>query len=252
MKDSAEKKRVLMPGGTCELALCLGTKLIAQGWTPVLTWRDQTGKRKIESFYAGMTGQFDTRYLDLSDPSSLESLQAEATEGFAAMVDFAQGDYESLIAAGDDDRVRRYIAENVAARALLLKHVVRGMVRRRRGRLVFVSSSAAALPAAGQGYYAAAKIASEALYKNCGLELGGKGITSVILRVGYVSAGRGKAFHDAKPEAVTRVPLRRTLAVEEVAETLCFLLAPAAEGFNATVLTMDGGLSAGKAEHPRA
>lgn len=241
-----EKKRGLILGGTCELALCLASRLIAQGMYPVLTWRDQGGKEKIDHSLAAFRGLYDTIRFDLGDPLALKTLFDDEAAGFDFLVDFAQGNYEALIAAADEERIQAYFTENVAARAVLLKHVTRVMLRMRRGRLIFVSSSAAERPAPGQGFYSATKLASEALYRNCGLELAGKGISSVILRVGYVRAGRGRAFLEHNPDAIRQVPLLRALEAEEVAETILFLLSPAAVGINATILTMDGGLSAGK------
>ena len=121
------------------------------------------------------------------------------------------------------------------------------MLKKKRGRLVFVSSSAADRPNPGQGFYAASKLASEALYKNLGLELGGRGITTVTLRPGYVDAGRGKKYLQTRKEEVLRmVPIKRAITGAEVAETILFFLSDSAAGFNATEIALDGGLTAGK------
>ena len=245
MNGSGERPKGLILGGTCELALVLASKLIEKGFFPVLTWRDPEGRGKIDVTLAAFSGRYETIRFNLGDLLSLETLFAKDS-GFDFLVDFAQGDYETLIAAADEDRIRAYFSENVAARAILLKRVARGMLRMKRGRLIYVSSAAAERPAPGQGFYAAAKLAAETLYRSCGLELAGKGVTSVILRAGYVQAGRGRAFLEANPEIIRQVPLQRALEAEEVAETILFLLSPAAVGINATILTLDGGLSAGK------
>lgn len=245
MSETDVGRRGLILGGTCELALVLASKLIGQGYRPILTWRNPEGRAKINLALADFAGRYETVRFDLADPLSGEAFFAHYA-GYDFLVDFAQGDYEALVAAADEERVAAYFAENVAARAAFIKHMTREMIRAKQGRLIYVSSSAAERPAPGQGFYAAAKLAAEALYRNCGLELAGKGITSVILRTGYVRAGRGRDFLAANPEAIRQVPLLRPLEAEEVAETILFLLSPAATGINATVLTIDGGLSAGK------
>lgn len=228
------------------MALCLAPMLITKGIVPVLTFRNGEGQRKIASHLASSEGRYEVVRLDLNDPASIEAIFFGTSSSFDFLVDFAQGDYESFIAGADESRIYSYFMENVAARAVVLKHVARAMLGRRRGRLIYVSSSAAERPAPGQGFYGAAKLASEALYRNCGLELAGKGITSVILRAGYVEAGRGRAFLETRPGAVKQVPIGRALTAEEIGEAILFLLSPAAVGINATVLTMDGGLCAGK------
>jgi len=121
------------------------------------------------------------------------------------------------------------------------------MLVNKRGRLIYVSSSAASKPNPGQGFYAAAKLASEALYRNLGLELGGRGITTVTLRPGYIGEGRGRVFLETFGEkALGKVPMNRALTAEDVSETILFYLSDSASGFNATEISIDGGLTAGK------
>ncbi|MBN1547994.1 MAG: SDR family oxidoreductase [Syntrophaceae bacterium] len=247
MSELVGNRRGLILGGTCELALYLARVLIEKGAVPVLTWRSDDGLQRITNALDVYNERFETTRLDLSDAASIQEVFARSDSRFDFLVDFAQGDYEALIASSDESRFCTYFTENVAARAVVLKHICRQMLAWKQGRLVFVSSSAAGRPAPGQGFYSAAKLASEALYRNCGLELAAKGITAVILRAGYIDAGRGRAFLAANPETVRQVPLNRFLTTEEVAETILFLLSPAATGINATTVTMDGGLTAGKA-----
>ncbi|MHB9097238.1 MAG: SDR family NAD(P)-dependent oxidoreductase [Syntrophales bacterium] len=151
-----------------------------------------------------------------------------------------------MIAAADDESVSSFFAENVSFRAALLKRVTRGMLTRRRGRLVYISSAAAENPAAGQGFYAAAKLASEALYRSVAIEMGGRGLTTVILRPGYCDAGRGRLFLERSGDCLKRVPIHRALRPEEIAEAVLYLLSDGAAGINGTVITMDGGVASGK------
>ncbi|MBW2145227.1 MAG: SDR family oxidoreductase [Deltaproteobacteria bacterium] len=163
------------------------------------------------------------------------------------LVDFVQGDFESLIASADEDDVYRYFAENISFSAEIIKKTARIMLTKKMGRLVYVSSSAAVKPNPGQGFYAAAKLASEALYRNLGLELGGHGVTTVTLRPGYIDEGRGKAFLMTHgPEVIGKVPIKRALCAAEIAEAILFYLSDSAGGFNATEISVDGGLTAGK------
>ena len=74
-----------------------------------------------------------------------------------------------------------WAAVDIGLRARLVRAVGRSMLARRFGRCVFVSSSAAECPAEGQGYYAAAKLAGEALYRSLAVELSGRGITACSL-----------------------------------------------------------------------
>jgi len=121
------------------------------------------------------------------------------------------------------------------------------MLKKRRGRLIYISSSAAERPNPGQGFYAAAKLASEALYRNMGLEMGERGITTAILRPGYVDAGRGAIFMRKHGRVLLEmIPVKRAITQEEIAQTILFLLSDSAISINATAIVLDGGLTAGK------
>ena len=236
--------RALVLGGSCELALALAGALIESSLFPILTYRNDKGLNVIKKALPHLEGKYDTCYLDISNRDSLNSLFSQIGDNLDFLVDFAQGNYESLIAQADGNIVHRYFSENVALRAEVLKMAGRVMLKKRKGRLVFISSTAAIRPNPGQGFYAAAKLASEALYRNMGLELGKRGITTVILRPGYVDAGRGKEYLQAQDGKILEtVPIKRAITREDIAETILFLLSDSASGMNATEITMDGGLT---------
>ena len=247
MKMDFFGSKALVVGGTCELALALAPKMAAAGIYPLLTHRNPAGARHIDEKMANATGPYGSLELDLADASSVNRLVTDTSWGADYLVDFAQGDYEHLVAGARGEDTATYFQTNVSARSRIIKAAARHMLKKRRGRMVFVSSLAAKLPNPGQGFYAAAKRASEALYKNAALELAGRGITTVTLRPGYVEAGRGRNYLEKKQEeALQKVPLGRALRAEEVADAILFLLSDNAAGFNGTALTMDGGLSTGK------
>ncbi|MEM5786206.1 MAG: SDR family oxidoreductase [Syntrophobacteraceae bacterium] len=246
MKLSFRGSRVLLVGGSCDLALCVAELLLAEGLRPILTWRSEKGGNKIRRRLSSFEGRFETIHLDLTRMDSINSLFAEMNDDLDYLVDFAQGDMESLVAAADPGLVQGYFTENVSFRAELLRRAARAMLRKRLGRMVFISSAAAARSNPGQGFYTAAKLASESLYRNLGIELAGRGITTVTLRPGYVDAGRGARYIESHPDAAARTPIGRTITAGEVAGAVVFLLSDGAAAFNATEICMDGGLTASK------
>ena len=155
--------------------------------------------------------------------------------------------FESLIAGAAPEAIMEWAAVDIGLRARLVRAVGRSMLARRFGRCVFVSSSAAECPAEGQGYYAAAKLAGEALYRSLAVELSGRGITACSLRLSWLDAGRGAVFLERRREAVEkRMPIGRLVRMDEAVETVLFLLSASASSVNGTVVTLDGGLSATK------
>jgi len=237
----------LILGGTCELAISLAEYMIREGLFPILTFRNEKGLNIISERLLPFEKKYATSYLDFSDRDSLKPLFKQIGRDMDYLIDFAQGDFEGLIASANEDNVYRYFSENISFRAEVIKNAARIMLQKRRGRLIYISSSAAIRPNPGQGFYAAAKLASEALYRSLGLELGGRGITTVTLRPGYIDKGRGRTFLNGPGKgAVEKVPIKRALSVAEIAETILFYLSDSAGGFNATEISMDGGLTASK------
>ena len=239
--------RALIMGGTCQMALDLARALIDRKITPIQTYRSPLGRERIEAALGDRSGQYAVCSLDLARSETLGELDAHFGQGLDYLVDFAQEDLEGLVASVDPDVMRAYLETNVAGRAAVIRRIARSMLAGRFGRMVHVSSIAAERPNPGQGFYAASKLAAEALYKNIGVELAARGITTVSLRPGYVDAGRGRDYLDAHaPAGLDKVPLGRSLSSQEVADTILFLLCDSAAGINATAVTMDGGLAAAK------
>ena len=163
------------------------------------------------------------------------------------LVDLLHSRFESLIAGAAPEAIMEWAAVDIGLRARLVRAVGRSMLARRFGRCVFVSSSAAECPAEGQGYYAAAKLAGEALYRSLAVELSGRGVTACSLRLSWLDAGRGAVFLERRREAVEkRMPIGRLVRMDEAVETVLFLLSASASSVNGTVVTLDGGLSATK------
>lgn len=247
MKLSFSGNRALIAGGSSRIALILAERLMEVGIFPILTARSPKSLEMISEHLWAYGGRFDTVHLDLAAPESIEAAFSSMGDELDYLVDFAQSDYESLVASADSEKTAKYFTENISSRAELVKRAARLMLKKRRGRLLFVSSTAANIPNPGQGLYAASKLASEGIYRNLGIEMAGRGITTLSLRPGYVDAGRGKFYlREKSEEALKKVPVKRALSGDEVAETILFFLSESARGFNAVEIIMDGGLSAGK------
>ncbi|RLE46702.1 hypothetical protein DRJ25_03790 [Candidatus Woesearchaeota archaeon] len=240
-------KHALILGGSCDLAISLAKQMIDASLFPFLTYRSNAGQNHIKEELNLSAGKYKTIYLDFGNRDSLNMLFLQIGSSLDFLVDFAQGHFESLIASADEDKIYRYFTENISFRAEILKRAGRAMLKNKRGRLVFISSSAARITNPGQGFYAASKLASEAIYRNLGLELGERGITTVSIRPGYIDAGRGRLFLQAsKKDILSKIPVKRALSADEAAKTILFYLSDISRGFNATEISLDGGLTAGK------
>lgn len=263
---------VLIAGGSCELGLALGAALAADGMAVALTARDAAGAARIRAALPHVMGtpeatvlrlhargpQRDAAGRDFTTPPAIDGADAEndtpetlperarAALGEAPrlFVDLQHSRFECLLAGADPADIDLWAARDIAFRARLLRAVSRSMLAARDGRCVFVSSAAADRAAPGQGYYAAAKLAGEALYRAVGVELAPRGVTACSLRLGWLEAGRGAPFLHARSADAPLPPTGRTVSMTEAVQTLRFLLSAPATAINATTLTCDGGFGA--------
>ena len=257
---------VLIAGGTCELGLALGAELAADGMAVTLTARDAAGAARIHAALPEATvlrlhargPERNTAGQDFTTPPAgggadaendtpetlPERARAALGEAPRLFVDLLHSRFECLLAGAGPADIDLWAARDIAFRARLLRAVSRSMLAARDGRCVFVSSSAAERAAPGQGYYAAAKLAGEALYRAVGVELAPRGVTACSLRLGWLEAGRGAPFLHSRTADAPLPPTGRIVTVAEGVQTLRFLLSAPATAINATTLTCDGGFGA--------
>lgn len=233
---------VLLLGGGCTLGLAVAAALRAEEACVLAVCGSEAGRRAcVEAD------------IPVEPLGEVESLPRRCAERLGALpghlLDLRHSRRESLLAGMPPEDIDAWAAEDIALRARILRAVTRAMLSRRSGRCVFVSSSAAVRPSPGQGWYAAAKLAGEALYRSAGTELAARGVTACSARLSWLDAGRGHEFLDkgeAACRAASAMPGRRLLRLEEAVAPLTFLLSREASGINACSVDIDGGLGAVK------
>lgn len=231
---------VLITGGSSELGLRLARALRSEQAMTLSVCHSDAGME--------LCRQANLPCTMLDEPETLpERCRALLGKPPAHLADLMHSRFETLLAASPPEAIMSWAAEDIGIRARLVRAVGRSMLATRFGRCIFVSSAAADCPAPGQGYYAAAKLAGEALYRSLAVELSSRGVTAASLRLSWIDAGRGKPFLVRSQEkAVKRMPTRRLVSMDEAVDTLLYLLSASTSSFNGTVLTLDGGLSATK------
>lgn len=135
---------------------------------------------------------------------------------------------------------------NLTGAYRVAKRAARGMLRMRRGRMVFISSVVGYLGSAGQVNYAASKAGLIGMARSIARELGPRGITANVVAPGFVRTDMTDALTaERQAQILAQVPLERFATVEEVAEVVTFLASEAAGYVTGAVLPVDGGLGMG-------
>lgn len=153
---------------------------------------------------------------------------------------------DGLVLRMSDQAFTDVLETNLTGAFRVAKRAAAGMLRARRGRIIFVSSVAAYWGNPGQANYAASKAGMIGLARSMARELASRAITVNVVAPGGVATDMTAALTDDQRAAmVGATPLGRLAAPEEVAAAVAFLASSDAASITGAVLPVDGGLAMG-------
>ncbi|MEQ4205813.1 3-oxoacyl-ACP reductase FabG [Actinopolymorpha sp. B17G11] len=231
-------RSVLVTGGTRGIGLAVAQAFREAGDDVALTYR---GGEPPAGFLAVKA--------EMTEPDTVEQAFAEVEE--------KQGPVEVLIAnAGitrdtlllrmSEDDWSSVIETNLTGAFRCAKRAAKGMLRLRRGRIVFVSSVVGLLGSAGQVNYAASKSGMVGMARSIARELGSRGITANVVAPGFVETALTEVLsEELQKKYVTQIPLGRPTTTEEVAKVIRWVASDEAAYITGAVIPVDGGLGMG-------
>ncbi|HVE65116.1 MAG TPA: 3-oxoacyl-ACP reductase FabG, partial [Thermoanaerobaculia bacterium] len=191
-------------------------------------------------------GRASVLELDVSEPSSIENAMKSALEAHGqidVLVNNAGIADDNLILRMSRDAWDRVLMTNLTGAFLLIQAVVKGMVRRRYGRIVNVTSVVGLMGNAGQANYAAAKAGLVGLTRSVARELGSRNVTCNAVAPGFIATAMTDRMTDQAREALSgQIPLQRLGAPDDVAGAVAFLASEDAAYVTGAVLNVSGGL----------
>jgi 3-oxoacyl-[acyl-carrier protein] reductase len=184
---------------------------------------------------------------DLTDPAAPRALVAAAGPGGVdVLVNNAGLTRDGLALRLRDEDFAAVVEVNLVAGFRCAREALRGMLKRRWGRIVSISSVVGLVGNPGQANYAAAKAGLIGLTLSLAKETAARGVTCNVVAPGYVPSPMTAALSaDAREAIVRAVPAGRLGTPEDVAAAVRFLASPEAGYVTGQVLAVDGGLSMG-------
>jgi 3-oxoacyl-[acyl-carrier protein] reductase len=235
---SPEPRSVLVTGGNRGIGRAIAEAFLAQGDKVAVTSRSG----------GGPDGALDLT-CDITDPDAVEAAFKRVEEEHGpveVLVANAGVTADTLLLRMSEEDWSTVIDTNLTASFRLAKRAAKGMLRLRRGRIVFISSVVGLLGSAGQVNYAASKAGLVGMARSLSRELGSRSITANVVAPGFVDTDMTAVLTDDQKDAIKQqVPLQRYGTPEEIAAAVTWLTGEHGGYVTGAVIPVDGGLGMG-------
>jgi 3-oxoacyl-[acyl-carrier protein] reductase len=233
-----EGKTALVTGASRGIGRAIALELARAGASVVVGYR--SGRDEGEALASEIGGR--AVHADVSQPQDAARLVQEAGD-LDILVNNAGLTRDGVLARMGDEDWRAVIETNLSSVFYTCRAVTRGMMKRRSGSIVNVSSIVGVRGNWGQSNYAASKAGIIGFTKSLAQELGSRNVRANVVAPGYVKTQLTEVIpEDAKTKMLGLTPLGRFGDPEDVAGAVRFLCSEEASFITGGVLLVDGGL----------
>lgn len=237
-------KHALVTGASGGIGSAIAKALHQQGAQVGLSG---TRIESLESLAAELGERAHILPCNLSDPEAVEALPKQADEAMGQvdiLVNNAGITADNLGMRMKDDEWSRVLDVDLTAAFRLTRAVLRGMMRRRWGRIVSVTSVVGHIGNPGQANYAAAKAGMLGMSKALAQEVASRGITVNTVAPGFIQTAMIEGLDEAQHKSLmTRIPMDRLGTPEEVATGVVYLASEEASYVSGATLHINGGMA---------
>jgi 3-oxoacyl-[acyl-carrier protein] reductase len=237
-------KTALVTGATGGIGGEIAKALHAQGATVALSGRN---KEKLDALAAELGSNVHTIVADLSNSDGIASLIKDAEEAMGQidiLVNNAGLTRDNLSMRMKDEEWDEVIDVNLTAPFKLAKACQRGMMKRRHGRIINISSVVGTTGNPGQCNYVASKAGMSGWTKAMGMEVASRGITVNCVAPGFIATAMTEALTDDQKEKINAtIPAGRMGSPEEIASAVAYLASDEAAYITGATIHVNGGMA---------
>ncbi|MBW0005019.1 MAG: 3-oxoacyl-[acyl-carrier-protein] reductase [Hyphomicrobiales bacterium] len=237
-------KTALVTGASGGIGGAIARALHAQGASVVLSG---TRRDALDALATTLGSRTHVCVANLADSSSLEKLVPDAESALGSLdilVNNAGLTRDNLFLRMKDAEWDEVMAVNLTAAFRLSRAAIKGMMRRRFGRIISITSIVGATGNPGQGNYAASKAALTAMTKSLAAEVASRSITVNCIAPGMIATAMTDALNEKQREnLLSRIPAGRLGASEEVAAAAVYLASAEASYVTGQTIHVNGGMA---------
>ena len=239
-------KLVLVTGASRGIGKAIALTLGRAGATVIGTATTESGSDNISKIFADNKVSGKGIKLNVTDNEQIASLIKSVNEDFGSidiLINNAGITRDNILLRMKEDEWEDIINTNLSSLYKMTKSVLRGMIKKRSGRIISITSVVGAMGNAGQSNYAAAKAGMIGFTKSLAREVGVRGITVNAVAPGFIETDMTSNLPDEQKEALaSQIPMGRLGTPDEVANAVLFLAGDGGSYITGQTLHVNGGM----------
>ena len=236
-------KKVLVTGASGGIGKAIALELSLSGADLCLTGRN---KSELENLQKTIGGNCQIIISDLSNSEGINNLADQAQEIMGQidiLVNNAGITKDNLFMRMSEDDWNEVININLNSIFKLTKQMIKGMIKRRYGRIINITSVIGVAGGAGQSNYSASKAGIIAMSKSLAQEVGSRSVTVNSIAPGFIETNMTAELSDDRKEDILRsISVGRLGKPDDIAGAVCFLASDKASYITGQTIHINGGM----------
>ena len=241
-----EKQVALVTGAARGIGKAIAERLVKDGMNVAVCDLLEDAMSETKSELEALGSDTLTFSCDVTDSANVAAMVKEIEEHYGrldVLVNNAGITIDKLLMRMSDDDWAKVLAVNLTSVFNCTRSVIRGMIARRKGRIISVSSVAGLMGNVGQANYAASKAGIIGFSKTVAREVAARGVTVNVVAPGYIDTPMTRDLPEkAKQQLFDMIPMRRLGTPADVANVVAYLASDGAGYITGQVINVNGGI----------